>query len=197
MTITTKNAPDTSGNSVEGNDHNTPAGDLMNTQDATTMHRTTDSGPGASLKMLRESHGIGIEHVAALSGTGINYLKRVEDGLLTPANTFVARVTYAICRLMKAPKPPCPKVGCLGVNHRPTEDEDDGWHTAHENSGDEWEITVDWFKDQDTQWKVYGHLKDEQTELTEDKVQGFHEAWQRARAYARTLNRSGYVNEVR
>ncbi|MDP4333222.1 hypothetical protein Q7F20_07545 [Curtobacterium sp. A7_M15] len=44
MTTITKNAPDTSGNSVEGNDHNIPAGDLMNKEDLTvlTVDRATD-----------------------------------------------------------------------------------------------------------------------------------------------------------
>lgn len=44
MTTTIKNAPDTSGNSVEGNAHNIPAGDLMNKQKLTviTVDTTTD-----------------------------------------------------------------------------------------------------------------------------------------------------------
>jgi hypothetical protein len=71
-----------------------------------------------------------------------------------------------------------------------------GWHTAFEAKGDEWEVSVDQIGD-DQRWTVYGRLADDEKPLTEEKVQSFFDTWTRATRFANTLNRSGYVNEVR
>lgn len=197
MTAINRNAPDTSGNSVEGNDHKDSAEDIMTSTETTAP--TPDIATGSHLKALRESHGLRIEQVAILANTTVSYLTKVEAGQLSPARSYIAKVTEAICKLMAAPPRPCAMVGCLGINHREGDvgDPDDrGWHTAHEVTGDEWEVSVDQIAD-DQRWTVYGRLADEAHPLTQEKVQAFYEAWSLANAYAATLNRSGYASEVR
>lgn len=174
--------------------HLNSAEDHMNNS---TVAPASDNRAGLSLKQLRESHGISISHVAALAGTGVNFLMRIESGELAPTKSYMARVTFAICRLMKAPQTLCAKVGCLNVNHHDVDPDANGWHTAYEVEGDEWKVSVDWFDSQDTKWTVYGQLKDESTPLEEDKVEAFYDHWRRACVYATTLNRSGYVSEGR
>ncbi|WP_313280964.1 helix-turn-helix domain-containing protein [Timonella senegalensis] len=56
--------------------------------------------PGQPLRELRKYAGLTLEDVATRADCAVSYLSKVETGKLTPADSFVARVTTAIADLL-------------------------------------------------------------------------------------------------
>lgn len=55
---------------------------------------------GHSLRSLRKYAGLTLDDVATRADCAVSYLSKVETGKLTPADSFVARVTTAIAKSM-------------------------------------------------------------------------------------------------
>lgn len=149
-------------------------------------------GTGAHLKTLRISTGVPQPLVAAMAGTSTMYLAKVEDGLLSPARSYVAKVTEAIIRLMKDPPQPCPVLGCDNTLHIDPVDGIPGdrksHHADHTVRGDDWTIEVRRYDGQDTEWVVYVEI-DAGYALTPTSFLAVTDAYKQASAYAAVLNR--------
>jgi len=153
--------------------------------------KTAPANTGAALKHLRELSGVSQPLVAAMAGTSTMYLAKVEDGLLTPTRSYTAKVTEAVCRLMKDPPRPCPTLGCDGTQHIDTMTGTTGapeHHHADHAEGEGWTVDVEWFDNQDTEWSVYAEVSDDFA-LTPDSFLALTNAYKAASAYAAVLNR--------
>ncbi|WP_156316482.1 helix-turn-helix domain-containing protein [Leucobacter japonicus] len=58
--------------------------------------RKESHSPGTALKSLREMASLTLKEVAAGADTSISYLSKVENGVLQPTPTYVARVVTHI-----------------------------------------------------------------------------------------------------
>lgn len=157
--------------------------------------KTAAQGTGTSLKHLRTSMGVSQPLVAAMAGTSTAYLARVEDGLIDPTLSYVAKVTEAIVRLMKDPPQPCPVLGCDNTKHIDGMDGRRGAaerHHADERRGEGWLVTVERFDGQDTEWVVYAEVDNDMALAAADFL-AFTAAYQEASAYAAVLNGRGAV----
>jgi hypothetical protein len=157
--------------------------------------KTAPAGTGRHLKQLRELSGVPQPLVAAMAGTSTAYLAKVEDGLFDPTRSYVAKVTEAVCRLMKDPPRPCPTLGCNGTKHIDTltgTTAMPGYHHADHAEGDGWTVDVTWFDEQDTEWSVYTGVSDDFA-LTPDSFLALTDAYKAASAYAAILNRKPAV----
>lgn len=150
--------------------------------------------PGASLKQLRTSTGVSQPLVAAMVGTSTAYLARVEDGVFTPADSYVGKVTQAIIRLMEDPPRPCPTLGCDSAHHVDSLDGSTGSPESHHADcdlrGDGWAIEVRRHDGQDTEWVVYVEIDDGYA-LSPTSFLEFTDAYKQASAYAAVLNGHG------
>lgn len=149
---------------------------------------------GASLKKLRTDSGVSQPLVASMAGTTTLYLAKVEDGLLAPANSYVAKVTQAIVRLMQDPPRPCPVLGCDGTQHIDSLDGSVGdpkdHHADCDLRGEDWKIEVRRWDGQDTEWVVYVDIDDGYA-MTPASFLAVSDAYKQASAYAAVLNGHG------
>ncbi len=156
---------------------------------------TAQNRAGDSLKHLRTSHNISQPLVAAIAGTSTAYLAKVENGVITPTNSYMRKVTEAIVRLMGAPPKPCPVLGCDNTKHVDRVEDGGGsasWHHADSREGDGWSVAVEWFGGQDTDWVVYA-LVDAEGAFTPGDFLAFSTAYREASALAAILNGRGAV----
>lgn len=157
--------------------------------------KVAPAGTGVHLKELRTSGGVSQPLVAAMAGTSTAYLAKVEDGLIEPTRSYVAKVAEAVCRLMKDPPRPCPVLGCDGTKHLDGMDDragSAGLHHADDKRGNGWIVSVERADDQDNEWSVYAEVSDE-TALAAADFLAFSAAYQEASAFAAVLNRRGTV----
>lgn len=157
---------------------------------STSLARTAPTGTGRHLKQLRELSGASQPLVAAMAGTSTAYLSKVEDGLLDPTRSYVAKVTEAACRLMQDPPHPCPTLGCDGTKHIATMTGATGAPEAHHADhaeGEGWAVDVEWFDGQDQEWSVYLSVSDEYA-LQPNDFLTMTEAYKAASASAAVLN---------
>ncbi|MEG8035050.1 hypothetical protein QP157_06850 [Sphingomonas sp. LR61] len=154
--------------------------------------KNAPTGTGHSLKLLRERASVPQPLVAAMAGTTTAYLAKVEDGVLSPANSYVRKVTEAIVRLMQDPPRPCPVLGCDNTHHVGALDGDPGDPKAHHSDltlrGEDWTIDVRRHDDQDTEWVVYVDI-DAAFALSAASFLAVTDAYKQASAYAAVLNR--------
>lgn len=59
------------------------------------------TGPGESVRVLRNLAGLTLDQVAELAGTSASYLSRVETGVETASKLYLGRVTSVIADHMK------------------------------------------------------------------------------------------------
>lgn len=154
--------------------------------------KNAPTGTGRSLKLLRERARVPQPLVAAMAGTSTVYLAKVEDGVLSPALSYVRKVTEAIVRLMQDPPRPCPVLGCDNTHHVGALVGDPGDPKSHHADcsarGEDWTIEVRRYDGQDTEWVVYVDIDDGYA-LTPDSFLAVTDAYMRASAYAAVLNR--------
>lgn len=153
------------------------------------------AGTGTHLKVLRESLRVPQPLVAAMAGTSTVYLAKVEDGVLSPARSYVRKVTESIMQLAQDPPRPCPVLGCDGTEHinKPGDRfQDPERHHADEKRGEGWIVTVARYDVQDSEWVVYVEISDDYALAAADFL-AFTAAYEEAAAYAAVLNRRGVV----
>lgn len=159
--------------------------------------KTATKDAGNSLKRLRISSGVPQPLIAAMAGTSTAYLAKVEDGLLSPATSYVRKVTEAIVRLMHDPPRPCPVLGCDGTHHVGSVDGVAGDPSSHHADcnlrGDDWKIEVRRYDGQDLEWGVYVEI-DNGFALSPTSFIAVTDAYKQAAAYAAVLN--GHGSEV-
>lgn len=156
---------------------------------------TAPAGTGTHLKTLRAGSGVPQPIVAAMAGTSTAYLAKVEDGLIDPTRSYVAKVTEAIVRLMQAPPKPCPVLGCDNTKHIDGMGGRTGLadlHHADEKRGEGWTVNVERLDGQDHAWSVYAEVSDDMALAAADFL-AFSAAYQEASAYAAVLNGRGAV----
>lgn len=154
--------------------------------------KNAPANTGRSLKLLRERARVPQPLVAAMAGTSTVYLAKVEDGVLSPALSYVRKVTEAIVRLMQDPPRPCPVLGCDNTRHVDPLDGAPGDPKAHHadltRRGEDWTIDVRRHDDQDTEWVVYVDI-DAAFALSASSFLAVTDAYKQASAYAAVLNR--------
>lgn len=67
---------------------------------ATILVMNKKPNAGDALRSLRKYAGLTLEDVATRAECAVSYLSKVETGKLTPADSFIARVTAAIADLL-------------------------------------------------------------------------------------------------
>ncbi|OII10505.1 hypothetical protein BIU97_10275 [Curtobacterium sp. MCBA15_009] len=157
--------------------------------------KNAPAGTGSHLKVLRESLRVPQPLVAAMAGTSTAYLAKVEDGVLSPARSYVRKVTESIMQLAQDPPRPCPVLGCDNSKHINGMDGHGGiadLHHANEKRGEGWIVSVERFDGQDLEWSVYAEVSDDMALAAVDFL-AFTAAYEEAAAYAAVLNRRGVV----
>ncbi len=155
--------------------------------------KNAPAGTGTHLKVLRESLRVPQPLVAALAGTSTVYLAKVEDGVLSPARSYVRKVTESIMQLAQDPPRPCPVLGCDNTMHIDSMDGSTAipdLHHADEKRGEGWTVSVERFDGQDLDWVVYVEVSRE-TALAAADFLAFTAAYREASAYAAVLNGRG------
>jgi transcriptional regulator with XRE-family HTH domain len=139
---------------------------------------------GATLRALRTQGRLSQQHLASTIGTTTAYIAKLEEGLVTPTQSYVGKILDAVVKLLDAPPRPCLMLGCT-VTHEPDEIV---FHHADTIAGDWGSVEVRMCEGQDKEWVNYLRIEDEYA-TSADSFRAIDRAYKTASALAAALNR--------
>lgn len=139
---------------------------------------------GATLRALRTQGRLSQQHLASAIGTTTGYIAKLEEGLVTPTQSYVGKILDAVVKMLDAPPRPCLMLGCTAT-HEPGEIV---FHHADTIAGDWGSVEVRMCEGQDKEWVTYLRIDDEYA-TSADSFRAIDRAYKTASALAAVLNR--------
>ncbi|ROS63881.1 helix-turn-helix protein [Curtobacterium sp. PhB172] len=139
---------------------------------------------GATLTSLRLQGRLSQQSLASTIGTTTAYLAKLEEGLVTPTQSYVGKILDAVVKLLDAPPRPCLMLGCT-VTHEPDEIV---FHHADTIAGDWGSVEVRKCEGQDEEWTTYLRVEDDYA-TDPGTFRSIDRAYKTASALAVALNR--------